>query len=456
MQHLTKSDSREGVDARVDNAKAQDSEASAQSKNTVSLQQAVNDVLDKEIKSDEKSALAKQDKKGKAKVFKRVSSANALSLVPMSDSKKLELETFWIENFVNAEPKGFVATITPELAHYAVKYCMPRNRLTKSHALNKYCKAMLNGKWELNGVSIVVNTDGKIEDGGHRLTACYNSQTPLKTMVNIGQPIDAHKTIDRGQSRQLHDDLEFEEGLSSKLDIPAGQKGHTICRKIVGWMKAWRRTLQNPNTDARVLGKDGTGSTLYLALDGTSSTLYDEIKNTICKNPRTFNAIKVFEETTRTMPSELTVSARGNNRFEFIRLTGAATPLAQYIFLQPEKAKAFINRILNPYRVENGTVAQISQNDPAWQVRKYLLDNRGTVGNGMGKLEELYFRVVSAIHADWKDREISVLRQTKVWFPNWSVPIDGLYNEIPVPSEQREEQTCEQLESDTLTSGNPS
>ena len=322
MQHLTKSDSREGVDAKVDNAKTQDSEASAQGKNTVSLQQAVNDVLDKEIKSDEKSALVKLDKKAKAKVFKRVSSANALSLVPMSDSKKLELETFWVENFVNAEPKGFEATITPELAHYAVKYCMPRNRLTKSHALNKYCKAMLDGKWELNGVSIVVNTDGKIEDGGHRLTACYNSQLPLKTMVNIGQPVDAHKTIDRGQSRQLHDDLEFEEGLSSKLDIPAGQKGHTICRKIVGWMKAWRRTLQNPNTDARVLGKDGT-----------NSTLYEEIKNTICKNPRTFNAIKVFEETTRTMPSELTVSAKGNNRFEFIRLTGAATPLAQYIFL---------------------------------------------------------------------------------------------------------------------------
>ena len=404
----------------------------AQNTNTVSLQDAVNNVLNKELPTEEQKPQVK-----KVSTFKRVSSANALKNVPLSDTKKEELEAFWIENFVSETPQGFEATITPELAHYVVKHCMPRNRLTKAYALNKYCRTMLDGKWELNGCSIVVNTEGKIEDGGHRLTACYNSQLPLRTMVNIGQPIESHKTIDRGAGRQLHDDLEFEFFLSSKLDIPAGAKGHTICRKVVSWMKAWRRTVTTTNNNAKVLCKDGTSLR-------NGDTLTDEIKKTLCQNERIFGSIAAFEQMTRNMPSELTMSAKGLNRFEFIRLTGAATPLAQYYYLQPEKATSFVKRLLNPYKIEDGNITPIASNDPASQVRKYLLDNRGTVGNGMGKVEELYFRMVSAIHADYKDRKLQTLRQTKCWCPNWSIPCDGSYNKFPTPEEKEESTTTQQ------------
>ena len=86
--------------------------------------------------------------------------------------------------------------------------------------------------------------------------------------------------------------------------------------------------------------------------------------------------------------------------------------MAQYYYLQPEKATSFVKRLLNPYKIEDGNITPIASNDPASQVRKYLLDNRGTVGNGMGKVEELYFRMVSAIHADYKDRKLHTLRQT--------------------------------------------
>lgn len=405
----------------------------SQSTKTVSLQDAVNEVLSKELPKSDKP-------QKKVSVFKKVSSASGLKDIPLSDAKKDELEAFWIENFVSETPKGFEATITPELAHYAVKYCMPRNRLTKVYVLNKYCKAMLAGKWELNGCSIIVNTDGKIEDGGHRLTACYNSQLPLKTMANVGQPVASHKTIDRGASRQIHDDLEFEFFLSSKLDIPAGAKGHTICRKVVSWMKAWRKTITTTNNSSAVLCHPDTAR---------GDALTDEIKRVLCENERIFASFAAFEKMTRNMPSEVTISSRGYNRFEFIRLTGAATPLCQYYYLQPEKATSFIERILNPYKVDNeGKVAHIAKDDPASQVRDYLINNRGVVSNGMGKVEELYFRMVSAIHADYKDRKISVLRRTKCWFPNWSIPIDGSYEKFPSP-EETEGTTAAQQELDS-------
>jgi len=311
---------------------------------------------------------------------------------------------------------------------------MPRNRMLKVFALNKYARAMTKGEWELNGQSIVVNTEGIVEDGGHRLAACYNSQKPFQTMVNIGQPVGSHKTIDRGAARQLHDDLEFEFFLSDKLDIPTGIKGHTICRKVVSWMKAWRRSAVNTSNatkTSRVFGKECTTIVVQIT---------DYIKNTICGNERMFGSFKTFEKLTREMSSELTMSATGVNRFEFIRLTGAATPLIQYHYLQPDLATSFVNRILSPYIVgDNGLVAQIDSTDPAFQVRKYLLDNRGSVGNGMGKVEELYFRMVSAIHADYTGRKISVLRQTRSWYPDWSIPILGSYNEVYSASDEESE-----------------
>ena len=300
----------------------------------------------------------------------------------------------------------------------------------------------------MNGCSIIVNTEGKIEDGGHRLTACYNSQLPLRTMVNVGQPVASHKTIDRGAARQIHDDLEFEFFLSSKLDIPAGAKGHTICRKVVSWMKAWRKTITTTNNSLAVLCNPSSAR---------GDVLTDEIKRLLCENERIFASFAAFEKMTRNMPSEVTISSRGYNRFEFIRLTGAATPLAQYYYLQPEKATAFIDRILNPYKVdEEGKVAHIAKDDPASQVRDYLINNRGVVSNGMGKVEELYFRMVSAIHADYKDRKISVLRRTKCWFPNWSIPIDGSYDKFPSSGEVEEETLSkeeQQLELERTTGG---
>ena len=87
----------------------------AQNTNTVSLQDAVNNVLNKELPTEEQKPQVK-----KVSTFKRVSSANALKNVPLSDTKKEELEAFWIENFVSETPQGFEATITPELAHYVV------------------------------------------------------------------------------------------------------------------------------------------------------------------------------------------------------------------------------------------------------------------------------------------------------------------------------------------------
>ena len=432
--HISKEVTSKG--AANTNTNANDVEGSVtQNKDNKSLQDSINKVLNKSLPLSEQKPQEK-----KVSTFKKVSSASGLKDIPLSDAKKDELETLWKKEFVSATPKGFEATITPELAHYAVKYCMPRNRLTKVYVLNKYCKAMLAGKWELNGCSIIVNTDGKIEDGGHRLTACYNSQLPLKTMANVGQPVASHKTIDRGASRQIHDDLEFEFFLSSKLDIPAGAKGHTICRKVVSWMKAWRKTITTTNNSNAVLCHPDTAR---------ANALTDEIKRVLCENERIFASFAAFEKMTRNMPSEVTISSRGYNRFEFIRLTGAATPLCQYYYLQPEKATSFVERILNPYKVDKeGKIGHISKDDPASQVRDYLINNRGVVSNGMGKVEELYFRMVSAIHADYKDRKISVLRRTKCWFPNWSIPIDGSHDKFPSP-EETEGKTATQQELDS-------
>lgn len=78
-----------------------------------------------------------------------------------------------------------VDTITPEealayLSHNA------QHRPIKQKKVDAYIQEMVDGKWQLNGKSITFDSNGRLLNGQHRLTACSQSGVPLTILVVRG------------------------------------------------------------------------------------------------------------------------------------------------------------------------------------------------------------------------------------------------------------------------------
>ncbi len=50
-------------------------------------------------------------------------------------------------------------------------------------AVEAYAMAMRENRWVLNGIPIIISTDGALCDGYHRLLACIEAQTPFLTLI---------------------------------------------------------------------------------------------------------------------------------------------------------------------------------------------------------------------------------------------------------------------------------
>ena len=98
--------------------------------------------------------------------------------------------------------------ITPMIAE-AMLATSNGNRPMKAAKLKAYRRDMENGKWSMNGESIIIDVNGSLVDGHHRLTACVQSGATIMSVVVTGAPIDAQKTIDMGASRTAGDALSF-------------------------------------------------------------------------------------------------------------------------------------------------------------------------------------------------------------------------------------------------------
>ncbi len=99
--------------------------------------------------------------------------------------------------------------ITPKEAKLLLNYNKKNRKLSKV-VVEKYVKAMKEGKWQLNGVPIIVSDTGWILDGQHRLRACVMSGMTLTTIITWGIKQEAIRTVDVGKKRNDADFLTME------------------------------------------------------------------------------------------------------------------------------------------------------------------------------------------------------------------------------------------------------
>jgi hypothetical protein len=97
--------------------------------------------------------------------------------------------------------KANVETITPAKAKQLLLGSEEYQRNVSESHVAHLAKQMIDGKWRLNGETIVISTNDQVIDGQHRLLAVIRAARPVQMMVVYGVDRDCFHTLDTGKSR---------------------------------------------------------------------------------------------------------------------------------------------------------------------------------------------------------------------------------------------------------------
>ena len=93
-----------------------------------------------------------------------------------------------------------VVTITPKMASKLLD-SNPNNRNINQARVSEYSQTIGTGHWLETGESIIINWDGDLMDGQHRLLGCEDSGKPIVSVVVTDVDPAAYVAIDQGQIR---------------------------------------------------------------------------------------------------------------------------------------------------------------------------------------------------------------------------------------------------------------
>lgn len=97
-----------------------------------------------------------------------------------------------------------VENITPVRAKELLESNV-NNRRLRAQWVHDYEREMTEGRWQFNAAPILIDTEGRILDGQHRLSAIIASKTTQKFVVVTGLDPATFSTIDIGHKRRASD-----------------------------------------------------------------------------------------------------------------------------------------------------------------------------------------------------------------------------------------------------------
>lgn len=136
-----------------------------------------------------------------------------------------------------------VVRMTPDMARSILKN-NTNNRNVKRERVNLYASDMEKGRWQLNGESIVIDANGNLKDGQHRLMAVIKSQCTVPMVVVTGVDADCN-IYDRGSGRSVKDIMTI------SMEDKWKQSNHiiAICNRFL-YMK---KSINSCNSDFDVI-----------------------------------------------------------------------------------------------------------------------------------------------------------------------------------------------------------
>ena len=117
--------------------------------------------------------------------------------------------------------KTEIVKVTPSLAKTWLAATNFRNRNVSSTVVNRYTEDISKGNWLLNGESIVIDDNGNVIDGQHRLRAIIKANKPIESVVVRGIDRSTFHTFDIGKRRN-HGDVLSISGYANANLLAAG------------------------------------------------------------------------------------------------------------------------------------------------------------------------------------------------------------------------------------------
>jgi len=106
----------------------------------------------------------------------------------------------------NTTIKAEVLYMTPSKAKEILEKNI-NNRKVKDHTIRSYVWQMKEGQWKENGEAIIIDKNGYVKDGQHRLISCIKANFSFWVVIVSGVNSDVMDTIDTGVNRTLADVL---------------------------------------------------------------------------------------------------------------------------------------------------------------------------------------------------------------------------------------------------------
>lgn len=145
-------------------------------------------------------------------------------------------------NFISSQKAlncGFFE-ITPIAAAQIIEHRNTGNRKVAHSKLEQTCSDIREGRFLVNGESIVFSSCGKLLDGQHRLTGCIRTGIPIISLVAFGIDEDARRTIDTGKLRTAGD-------IAQLSGVADGNNVTAIARMMIAYRRGNGVNLTRPH-----------------------------------------------------------------------------------------------------------------------------------------------------------------------------------------------------------------
>jgi len=122
-----------------------------------------------------------------------------------------------------------IRDITPAIAETMLATNADNNRRKSNNLIRQYSRDKIAGKWEITGEAIKFDTNGRLIDGQHRLSAVIAAKKTVKMAVITGLEPQVIHVLDTGRSRTGRDALTIA-GFTENANHVAA-----LARKIIGY-----------------------------------------------------------------------------------------------------------------------------------------------------------------------------------------------------------------------------
>jgi len=163
-----------------------------------------------------------------------------------------------------------LVVMTPQWAAQILKTANHDNRPIRRAAVKRLAESIKDGMWQITHQGIAIDTNGKLQDGQHRLSAIVEANQPVEILLTTGTYPASYGVLDCGVGRTAADSLERIGTCKNSNRAAAGIKVYLLYKRHP--QKIWGNTDAPPQTTIVQFYKENKNTVDWATEHGSSSS----------------------------------------------------------------------------------------------------------------------------------------------------------------------------------------